>query len=409
MGAPVDRRVVITGVGMVNPLGIGLDAVWTGLLGGASAIGPIRRFDPAGLPVSLAAEIPQFDPLAFVPRRLAVKSDRFAHYALAATDLALRDAGLDLAAEDPFRVGISFGNNSGGWDIVQRGFDEYYGQGPPMVNPWQATAWFPAAPQGFVSIRHGIRGFSKSFAADRASGSCALYFALRSIRWDHTDVVLAGGSEAPLTRLGVAAHVATGEVTRATDPSSAYRPFAPGRRGLVLGEGSTVLVLEELSHAVRRGARILGELLAVEQRTGAPSDPTSSQRATLAALAAADRVPDDVDLLLPEAVGTVQGDATEEEAVRRVFAQDGGALPPAAAPKAAYGHLYGASGATEVAVALAALRDRLVPPTVGASAGSGDMRLSDRPLSADLDLALVNATSREGTAVATLVVRYGVG
>lgn len=399
----------MTGMGVVNPLGVGVEPFWERLVGGDRAIDRIGRFDPDGLPVSLAGEIRGFEPTALAPRRMVVKSDRFAHYALAASAMALEHAGLDLDHEDRSRVGISFGNNSGGWDICGRGFDEYYGEGPTMVNPWQATAWFPAAPQGFVSIRYGLRGHSKSFACDRASGASGLYFGVRSVRWDQNDVVLCGGAEAPLTRLGVAAHVSNGELSAGGDAATAYTPFAAGRSGLVLGEGSTVLVLEERAHALRRGAAVLGEVLAVEQRTGAPGDPGTLARATSAALVAGGTAAEEVDLVLPEGCGTPQGDATEAAALQRAL---GGiaASVPASVPKAAYGHQYGASAATELACGLLAGRDGVVPPTVSCSTdddGSG-LRLAGRSRHHDVDRFLLSAGSREGTAIA-LVAATGDG
>lgn len=343
-----------------------------------------------------------FRPTDHVPRRLVVKSDRFAHYALAASQQALDDADLDLATIDPFSVGISCGNNSGGWDICGRGFEEYYRDGPTMVNPWQATAWFPTAPQGFVSIHHGIRGFSKSFAADRASGACGIAWGARSIRWGHADVVLSGGSEAPITRLGVAALVSTGELSRADDPAESYLPFDPSRNGLVLGEGSAVLLLESLEHALGRGARIHGEILAVEQRTGDPEDAGVLERAMAAALRRAGAA-DGVDCVIAEGSGTFHGDRGEALAIARVL----GRSVPVTAPKAAYGHLYGASTGTDVACALLALRTGVVPPTAGTRRADEQcpIALVTQPLETPVETVLVNSHSREGTTVALVVAR----
>lgn len=394
----------MTGIGLVNPLGIGRDRFWQSLLAGNSAIAPITRFDATGLPVRLAAEVRDFTPAEHVPRRLIAKSDRFAHYAMGAAQLALADARLAIEDLDPFRVGISFGNNSGGWDICQRGFEEYYQQDPTLVNPWQATAWFPTAPQGFVSIRFGIRGFSKSFACDRASGACGLFFALRSIAWDHNDVVLAGGAEAPVNRLGVASHVTTGELSTCPDPETAYLPFDRDRSGLVLGEGSSVLVVEELEHARRRGARIYAEIAAVEQRTGQPDDPAGLEGAARAALAGAGLAPEQVGLVLAEGCGTVAGDRTEAAALRRVF---GDGCPPVAVPKAAYGHLYGASFGAELAVAALAMEHCVLPPTVGTREVAPDCALpvTTEAAPAFVEHAAVLSTSREGTSVCMLLSR----
>jgi 3-oxoacyl-[acyl-carrier-protein] synthase II len=403
-----ERRVVVTGIGVVNPLGIGRDDFWGSLVAGNSAIGRITRFSPEGLPVSLAAEIRGFQPAQHVPRRLIARSDRFAHYAMAAAELALGDASLAASELDPFRAGISFGNNGGGWDISERGFEEFYRQGAELVNPWQATAWFPTAPQGFVSIRYGLRGFSKSFACDRASGACGISFGIRSIRWGHNDVVLAGGVEAPITRLGVAAHFTSGELSERVDPEDAYLPFDADRSGLVLSEGSTVLVLEELERARGRGARIYGELLGAEQRTGDPGDPAGMADAMGAALSASGVSASSVDVVFAEGCATRAGDAAEAGAIRSVFGVDGGGEMVVSVPKAAYGHMYGASFATELACGLLAMETGTVPPTAGTRAPAPEcaLPLALETVARPVSRVLVNASSREGTNVSLVASRW---
>lgn len=395
----VPRRVVITGIGVVNPAGKDRETFWSTLCAGKTAIRRISRFDASGLPISLAAEVCDFDAAKRAPRRLVVKSDRFAHYAMAAADEALRDADLDISALDPFRIGISFGNNSGGWDICERGFEEYYHQSPSMINPWQATAWFPTAPQGFVSICFGLRGYSKSFACDRASGACGVLFAVRSILWGHNDVVLTGGAEAPITRLGVAAHVSTGEMSRAAAAEDSYLPFDRDRNGLVLGEGSTVLVLEELEHARQRGARIYGEIFPGGQRTGDPTASAALEAAIRDALDSAGSTPEQVDVVFAEGSGTQAGDWSEAAALNAVF---GSRAVSVTVPKAAYGHLYGASFGTELACALLGMRDGIVPPTVQTRNVDEHcaVTLVSEAMSASIDTALVNSRSREGTNIA---------
>jgi len=405
--APDGRRVVVTGIGLINPLGIGREPFWGALTAGRVAIAPIERFDSDGLPVRVAAEVRDFRAADLVPRRLIAKSDRFAHHAMAAAELAFQDADLEMTSLDPFRVGISFGNNSGGWDICERGFEEYYRQGPSVVNAWQATAWFPTAPQGFVSIRYGIRGFSKSFAADRASGACGVLFGHRSIRWGHNDVVLTGGAEAPVTRLGMASHVTTGELSLCPDPARAYLPFDAARSGLVLGEGSTVLVLESLEHARGRGARIYAEVLAVEQRTGDPERPDAMESALRAALRTSGTRPEDVDVVFAEGCGTPAGDRSEAQALRRVFGNEA-PCPPVTAPRAAYGHLFGASFATELACGLLAMRCGVIPGTAGTTsiAPECEIPLVREPAPAEVRRVVVNARSREGTNVALVAARW---
>jgi 3-oxoacyl-(acyl-carrier-protein) synthase len=389
-------------MGLINAAGEDAETVWQTILAGKSAIGLARRFDASGLDVSVVAEIQDFRQAKGINRRIIAKSDRFAHFALSATAQALADAGLDAADLDPFRVGISFGNNSGGWDICERGFAEYYREGASMVNPWQATAWFPAAPQGFVSIHFNIRGWSKSFACDRASGASAAYFAFRAMQWGHNDLMLTGGAEAPVTRLGVNAHVSTGELSRSCDPDRAYLPYSKAATGLVLGEGSAVLVLEDRDLAIGRGARVYGELLAVEQRTGPPEDSSVLADALRAALARAGRDPAQVGLVFGDGCGLVSADLLEAEVLNLV-------LPdvPVTVPKAAVGHLYGASTGTDIALALLALRDRVIPATAHAESDAGERFV---PLVAvteprDLDTVVIVSRSREGANVVVVIGR----
>jgi 3-oxoacyl-(acyl-carrier-protein) synthase len=228
----MNNCVAITGIGLVNPLGIGKESFWKRLIAGENAIQSISRFDAKNLPIQIAGQINDFNPKDFVPRRLAVKMDRFAHYAVAAAKLALEDAVIDLEKYDPYRVGVWFGNNAGGWDICERGLYELYRDGAPYVNPWQATAWFPTSPQGYVSITYGIKGMCKSFICDRASSASALYFAVRAILDGECDLILVGGTEAPLTPFGMICYYETGVLVDSTSDLRAYIPIANGNAKL---------------------------------------------------------------------------------------------------------------------------------------------------------------------------------
>ncbi len=391
-------RVVVTGIGIVNPSGIGRDEFWSNVTEGKSAIRNISRFDPTGYPTQVAGEIAEFNPADFIPRRFIVKTDRFTHYALAASELALKDADLDLEQEDSYRVGVWFGNNAGGWDICERGFYEHYQDGPTMVNPWQATAWFPTAAQGFVTIRFGIRGYSKSFVCDRASGASGLYFGVKSILQGYNDIVLAGGSEAPITKFGMNCYYETGEVSASTDPETAYQPFDLNRSGLVLGEGSTVLVLESEEHAMRRGARIYGEVtsgaMTTERET---SSGTAFERCMRQALQRAGIGAKDIDVVLAEGCGTKESDQVEAGAIAAVFSEEAKDVP-VSTPKSLYGHLYGASCVTEVACSLLAMETGELPIQQKIRAQDPDCQLNfvTQPESRPVSRTLVNSRAREG-------------
>lgn len=391
-------KVVITGIGIVNPAGIGKDEFWDNMTEGKSAICNISRFDTTGYPTQVAGEIKDFEPADFIPKRLIIKTDRFTHYALAATELALKDATLDLEQEDSYRVGVWFGNNAGGWDICERGFHELYNDGPTMVNPWQATAWFPTAAQGYVTIRYGIRGYSKSFVCDRASGASGLHFGVKSIQQGHNDIVLAGGSEAPITRFGMTCYYETGEVSAATDPENAYLPFARNRSGLVLGEGSTVLVLESEEHALARGAKIYGEVVSGCMTTDCdPTSGTHFERAMRKAIKDADLQPKDIDVVFAEGCGTQDTDRVEAGAIAAVFGKEAPDVP-VTTPKSLFGHLYGASCVTEVACSFLSMETGKLPLTQKSSEPDPDLHLNfiTQPESRPVSRTLVNSRAREG-------------
>lgn len=358
----LDRRVLITGMAVINAAGIGVDAFWNTVSQGKSALTPITRFDTADFPVKIAGEVSRFDATPFVNRRLLRKSDRFTHYALACSSWALEQAAISLDEEDMSRIGVWFGNDTGGWDLAERGFNELYKQGAGMVNPYGATAWFPTAPQGFITIQHGITGFSKSVVCDRASGGAALYLAWQAIRSGRNEVVLTGGTEAPITALGLTCYYETGELSVAESPTNAYRPFDRSADGLVMGEGSVVIVLEEFERAKRRGAEVHGELI-----SGAMTfDPDITrgcgfEAAIRKCLRLASYEPRDIDLIIAEGSANRMCDQVEADAYSRVFS--GGPETAVTVPKCMFGHLFGASSGTDAVCGLLAIRTKRLPPT----------------------------------------------
>lgn len=397
--------VAITGIGIINPLGIGKDAFWDKMIIGANGIKPISRFDTTDLSVKVAGEITDFKVNDFVPRRLAVKMDRFAHYAVAAATLALDDSQLSLEKYDPYRIGVWFGNNAGGWDICERGLFELYRDGAPFVNPWQATAWFPTSPQGYVSICHGLKGMSKSFICDRASSASAMSYATNAILTGQCDIILAGGTEAPLTPFGTLCYREIGVLADTSSDTTVYKPFSDDACGGVLGEGSTVLVLERYEHAVARGATIYGKIY----RGAMTTDPDRvSNRgyinAQKKALRNANVSVDDIDVIFPEAAALPNCDQLEATAINELFATN--AHFKVAFPKARFGHLYGASTATDIAVGLLAAQHGQLPASYYsklASFASGWCVNHTVEHTRDLNNLLFNSRAREGTNVSMLV------
>jgi len=400
-----ERRVVVTGLGIINAAGIGSLQVHEAVTNGQCFLRPITRFNAENFPVQLGGEILNFRGEDHVPKRLMVKSDRFTHFAMGASAIALEHAGLDLGKEDRDRCGVWFGNDSGGWDLAERGFLELYQQGAKMVNPWGATAWFPTAPQGFTTIRYGITGQSKSFVADRASGAASLYFAWRAIRAGQVDVVLAGGTEAPFTALGMTCYYETGEVSAATDPARGYQPFDARRSGLVMGEGSAVLVLEEEGRARKRGARILGEIRGASMTCDpVPTSGRGIERAMRQALQRARVEQREVDLVFAEGAASRRDDALEAHALKSVFGPQG---PLVTCPKSSYGHLYGASGAAEAVLGFETMRTGRVPPIVGLESPDEGMPagLVRQAREARVSTFVVNARGREGVNVSLVMAK----
>jgi 3-oxoacyl-[acyl-carrier-protein] synthase II len=398
-------RAVVTGIGIINPCGIGKESFWSNITSGKTGIKYISRFDTNSSPVKVAGEIQDFEPEKYIPQRLIFKTDRFTHYALAAADLALRDSNIELENIDPYRVGVSFGNNAGGWDIAERGFYEFYRDGPSMVNPWQATAWFPAAPQGYITIRYGIKGYSKSFVCDRASGASAFYFGIKSILDGKNDVVLIGGAEAPITPFGINCYYETGDLSNANSPIDAYKAFDKGSTGIILGEGSTVIIVESLQHALSRDAKIYGEVLSGKMTTdNSPRSGKSLESAMEDSLIGAMIKPCEVDLLLAEGCGNQLDDNTEINAISKVFSSSLDSML-VSIPKTLSGHLYGASGVTEIACGLLSIETEKIPLMQKPYEIDRQNRLSLVTSSTNKSVlnVMINSRAREGVNVCSIV------
>jgi 3-oxoacyl-[acyl-carrier-protein] synthase II len=404
MTARSSRTAVITGMGALNAAGPDAEAVWAGVRAGRRALSPITRVPAGELPVQVAGEITDFDN-TLVPRRFRAKTDRFTQFAFVAVDGALAGAGLGPDTLDPARTGVWFGNNTGGWDLCEQGFREYYEDGADVVNPWQATAWFLAAPQGFLTIRHGLRGMSKSFSGDRASGAVALHHAVRAVVHGRVDTVVAGGCEAPITPLSLVCHHANGEMSEGDDPETAYRPFDERPPGIVVGEGAAALIVEDELGADRRGATVHARILGGAHGTAIVDPPRTYAAVIGRALAAAACDPTDIDLVLADGAGHGEADHIELAALDLVF--DGTPPVAAAVPKASFGHLYGGSFATDVVCGCLAARDGVVPATpqpTGAARGTA-LRFAPEERHQPVRRVLVCVRSRYGSCVALVLER----
>jgi 3-oxoacyl-[acyl-carrier-protein] synthase II len=375
------RRVVVTGVGAVTPLGIGCDATWDAARAGVSGTGPPMLETFAELPFSAVGQVKGFVPTEFLSRKVAVRTDRNTHFAFAACGEALQDAGIDPAREDPARIGIVMASSFGGLAYILENLGRLHQKGPSFVSAYVAIAWIPAALVGQLSIAYGVQGYSKTILNDAAGGIDAIGVGARAIRRGDADLIIAGGFEAPMAEAALATFSTFADFSRdAPDPERAHRPFDMGRTGTVLAEGGAVLVLEELERARARGARIYAELAGFAQTSDAVGltefarDGGQYARAVTRALAEAEIAPGDVDYLSADGRATVDADRAEARAVADVFGGEPTRLR-ASAPKSMMGSAVAGAGPIEVALAVLAMRDGVVPPTINLENRDPECRL----------------------------------
>ncbi len=365
------RRVVVTGLGAVTPLGNDVPALWEGLLTGRNGIGPITRFDPSGLEVRIAAEVKDFDPTALFGRRAARRNDPFALFALEAARQALTDAGLQCdKKEDKQESGVFIGTGIGGITTLLRNYDILKKSGPRRVSPFMVPMMMPNAAAAAVAIAHGLRGPNVALSSACATGSHAIGEAAEVIRRADAEVMLCGGSEAAIHPISISGFNNMGALsTRNDEPERASRPFDAGRDGFVVGEGAGVLVLESLEHARQRGARIHCELTGYGATADAyhiTAPEETGEGATLAierALHDASLAPEEVDYVNAHGTSTSLNDRIETRAIRAAFGSHADRLA-VSSTKSMLGHLMGAAGAVEAIACVKSLETGWVHPTV---------------------------------------------
>jgi minimal PKS chain-length factor (CLF/KS beta) len=362
-------RVVVTGLGVVAPNGIGTEAWWEATKSGTSGIGRITRFDPSKYATQLAGEVDGFDPTDYIDQRLIVQTDRWTWLALAAAQMALDDASFDPSSHDPYRMSVITATSSGGNEFGQNEIQNLWGKGPIFVGAYQSIAWFYAATTGQLSIKYRMKGPSSVIVSEGAGGLEALAHSRRVINRG-VDLVVSGGTEAPIGPYALTCQLTNGRLSSSQDPAAAYRPFDAAAAGYVPGEGGAIIVVESLEHAQSRSApRIYGELLGYGATNDA-EDARDSQRnghqlarAMSLALERAGIGPDEVDVVFADAMGTPADDAAEVDAIREVFG-DRAEQVPVTAPKSMVGRLYAGGAPLDVAAALLAMRDGVLPPTI---------------------------------------------
>jgi act minimal PKS chain-length factor (CLF/KS beta) len=364
MSAPV----VVTGLGVTAPNGLGTADYWSATLRGRSGIGPITRFDATRYPARLAGEVPGFVPQEHLPNRLLPQTDHMTRLALVAADWALADAGVLTSEIGEFDMGVVTASSSGGFEFGQRELQSLWSQGSEHVSAYQSFAWFYAVNTGQISIRHGMRGPSGVVVSDQAGGLDAVAQARRQIRRG-TSLIVSGGVDGSLCPWGWVAQLTSARLSTSNDPDRAYLPFDAAARGHVPGEGGAILILEDAEAARRRGAaQVYGEIAGY----GATFDPKPGsgregglRRALELALADAGVVPGDVDVVFADAAAVPDLDRAEADAITAVFGPGG---VPVTAPKTMTGRLYSGAASLDLVAALLAIRDGLIPPTTNVSA-----------------------------------------
>ena len=367
------RRVVITGVGAVTPIGTAADGLWEGLVARRSAVRTLSRFDPAPFHSKIAAEIPDFRPQDFLEAKRAKRLDRFSQLAVTCARLALADARLDPAREDPDRVGAMMGSALGGVAFAESQVGNYLREGPRGLDASLALAVFPGAASCNIAIEFGFTGPNATNAMSCASGTIAVGDGFRAIRDGYADVMAAGGSEAPLAPLTFAAFSNIRAMsTRNDDPGTASRPFDADRDGFVMGEGAAVVILEERGRALARGAPMYGEIVGygctndAHHMTAPRPDGRQAARAMVLALADGDVSAGEIEYVNAHGSSTPLNDSTETLAIKQVFGAHAYRLA-VSGTKGYYGHALGASGAIEIAICALSLARGWLPPTLNLS------------------------------------------
>ncbi len=409
------KRVVITGIGAVTPLGNDMETTWGNLVEKVPGTGHISKFDPSGLPSKIAGELKEFDPELFISEKDVLRLDPFVHYAAAAAFMAVEDAGLknELSTVGGQRSAVVIGSSRGGITSMEKALEKYFLKGSPFSAYLMSASTINMA-SSYVSIKLGIRGPSLGISTACASGTNAIGEAVRMVRSGEVDIVLAGGSEAPLCRMAVGGYGSSGALSRKnSQPETASRPFDKDRDGFVIAEGAGILVIEELGHALKRGAKIYAELAGYGTSSDAfhQTKPNSDGEAAaiLNALNDANVEINEVDYINAHATSTPLGDAAETAAVRKVFGNKANDIHISSC-KSMLGHMLGAAGAVETAITAISLSKGIITPTINFEAPDPECSFSyvTSTIEKEIKTAITNSFGFGGVN-AVLVLRKYVG
>jgi 3-oxoacyl-[acyl-carrier-protein] synthase II len=411
----LDRRVVVTGVGMVSPLGVGTAANWNALIEGKNGIGPITRFDTTDFTTTIAGQVKDFDPADFIPKKEIKKMDLFIHYAIAASDFAMQDSGLKIDSSNATRVGVYIGSGIGGFGVIEATHKALMEGGPRKISPFFIVASIVNLASGWVSIRTGAKGPNSATCTACTTSAHAVGDAYKIIARGDADAMIAGGSEGCITPLGIGGFCAMRALsTRNNEPEKASRPFDRDRDGFVMGEGAGVLILESLESAERRNARIYAEIVGYGM-TGdafhvtAPSeDGDGAIRVMQVTIQDAGISPREINYINAHGTSTPFNDRAETMAIKKVFGDHAKKLA-VSSTKSMTGHLLGAAGGLEGAILALAIQNQMAPPTINLDNPDAECDLDyvpHRSRKMEIRYALSNSFGFGGTNGALLFKRY---
>ncbi|MCI3984588.1 beta-ketoacyl-ACP synthase II [Bacillus vallismortis] len=363
------KRVVVTGLGALSPLGNDVDTSWNNAINGVSGIGPITRVDAEEYPAKVAAELKDFNVEDYMDKKEARKMDRFTQYAVVAAKMAVEDADLNITDEIAPRVGVWVGSGIGGLETLESQFEIFLTKGPRRVSPFFVPMMIPDMATGQISIALGAKGVNSCTVTACATGTNSIGDAFKVIQRGDADVMVTGGTEAPLTRMSFAGFSANKALSTNPDPKTASRPFDKNRDGFVMGEGAGIVVLEELEHALARGAKIYGEIVGYGSTgdayhiTAPAQDGEGGARAMQEAIKDADISPEDIDYINAHGTSTYYNDKYETMAIKTVFGEHAHKLA-VSSTKSMTGHLLGAAGGIEAIFSVLAIKEGTIPPTI---------------------------------------------
>ncbi|MGG1759256.1 beta-ketoacyl-ACP synthase II [Bacillus velezensis] len=408
------KRVVVTGLGALSPLGNDAETSWKNAIGGVSGIGPITRVESDEYPAKVAAELKDFNIENYMDKKEARKMDRFTQYAVVAAKMAVQDAGLNITDEIAPRVGVWVGSGIGGLETLESQFEIFLTKGPRRVSPFFVPMMIPDMATGQISIALGAKGVNSCTVTACATGTNSIGDAFKVIQRGDADAMITGGTEAPLTRMSFAGFSANKALSTNPDPKTASRPFDKNRDGFVMGEGAGIIVLEELEHALARGAKIYGEIVGYGSTgdayhiTAPAQDGEGGARAMQEAIKDAGIKPEEIDYINAHGTSTYYNDKYETKAIKTVFGDHAYKLA-VSSTKSMTGHLLGAAGGIEAIFSVMAIKDSIIPPTINIETPDEECDLDyvpDKAREQDVNIVLSNSLGFGGHNATLIFKKY---